>query len=65
MFTLASQSLSGEKMAELFVKSVNKMQDFVTKNNAPFIAKVYQDERVVMWKDAVTLLAEINNLSSP
>ncbi len=38
------------------------MQEFVRNNNAPFIAKVYRDARVEMWKDAPTLLTEINNL---
>ena len=59
MFTLASQNLSGKQMADIFLRSVNKMQEFVRKHPAPFIAKVYRDGRVEMWKDAQTLLDEL------
>ena len=59
MFTLASQNLSGKEMADIFLKSVSKMQEFVRKHPAPFIAKVYRDGRVEMWKDAQTLLNEL------
>lgn len=59
MFTLASQNLSGKEMADIFLKSVSKMQEFVRKHPAPFIAKVYRDGRVEMWKDAQTLLDEL------
>ena len=59
MFTLASQNLSGKQMADIFLKSVNKMQEFVRKHPAPFIAKVYRDGRVEMWKDAQTLKDEV------
>lgn len=64
MFALACQNLPGKKMADIFVQSINKMQEFAFEHNAPFIAKVYRDGRVKMWKDAVTLLEEINNLKS-
>lgn len=59
MFTLVSQNLSGKQMADIFLKSVNKMQEFVRKHPSPFIAKVYRDGRVEMWKDAQTLLDEL------
>lgn len=59
MFTLASQNLSGKEMANIFLKSVSKMQEFVRKHPAPFIAKVYRDGRVEMWKDAQTLVDEL------
>lgn len=52
MFTLASQNLSGKQMADIFVRSANKMQEFARKHPAPFIAKVYRDGQVEMWKDA-------------
>ncbi len=62
MFTLASQNLTGKEMANIFIESITNMQEFVRQNNAPFIAKVYRDNRVKMWKDALTLLDEMNNL---
>ena len=59
MFTLVSQNLSGKQMADIFLGAVTKMQEFVRKHPAPFIAKVYRDGRVEMWKDAQTLLDEL------
>lgn len=59
MFTLASQNLSGKQMADIFLGAVTKMQEFVRTHPAPFIAKVYRDGRVEMWKDAQTLLDEL------
>lgn len=59
MFTLASQNLSGQEMADIFLKSITKMQEFVRQHPAPFIAKVYRNGRVEMWKDAQTLLDEL------
>ena len=59
MFILASQNLSGKQMADIFLRAVTKMQEFVLSYPAPFIAKVYRDGRVEMWKDAQTLLGEL------
>ena len=42
MFTLASQNLSVKEMADIFLKSITKMQEFVRTHPAPFIAKVYR-----------------------
>lgn len=64
MFILASQNLSGKKMADIFLGAVTKMQEFVRKHPAPFIAKVYRDGRVEMWKDAQTLLDELREITS-
>ena len=58
LFVLASQNLSGKQMAEIFLASITKMQEFVRTHSAPFIAKVYRDGRVEMWKDAQALLSE-------
>ncbi len=40
------------------------MQEFVRKNPAPFIAKVYRNNQITLWKDSQMLLAELNLLSS-
>ena len=58
LFVLASQNLSGKQMAEIFLASITKMQEFVRQHPPPFIAKVYRDGRVKMWKDASALLSE-------
>ena len=59
MFILASQNLSGRDMANIFEEAIIKMQDFVRKYPAPFIAKVYRDSRIEMWKDNEELVNEI------
>ncbi|WP_414755549.1 hypothetical protein [Anabaena sp. CCY 9910] len=59
MFTFASQSLSGEEMAEILLKVIVKMQGFVRKHPAPFIAKIYRDGKISMWKDSETLTKEL------
>ncbi|MEM8828403.1 MAG: hypothetical protein AAGE96_03480 [Cyanobacteria bacterium P01_G01_bin.19] len=63
MFTLASQNLIGREMANIFLQSITKMQEFVYKHYAPFIAKVYRNQKVEMWKDASTLLKEARNFN--
>lgn len=59
MFILASQSLSGKDMADIFLKAIVKMQEFVRKHDAPFIAKIYKSGKIEMWKDHQTLLEEL------
>ncbi|GBF82833.1 hypothetical protein [Aphanothece sacrum] len=59
MFVLASQQLSGQDMANIFLKEIVKMQEFVRKNNAPFIAKIYRDKGIEMWKNEQALLDEL------
>lgn len=59
MFVLASQSLSGEEMAAIFLKAIVPMQEFVRKHPAPFIAKIYRDARISMWKDRQKLIEEL------
>ncbi len=61
MFTLASQNLSGEEMANIFEQSIISMQRFIEKNPAPFIAKIYRDSKVKPWKNQEDLLAELDN----
>ena len=50
MFVLVSGNLTGIEMAEIFVKAVPMMKQFVQKTPAPFIAKVYKDGKVHAWK---------------
>lgn len=64
MFILASQSLSGQDMADILIKTIIKMQEFVRKNDAPFIAKIYRDGRIEMWKNHKTLLDELEDWQS-
>ena len=61
MFTLASQSLSGTDMADIFLKAIPELKKFIYGNPAPFIAKVYQGGKVKAWKDDLALVAELND----
>jgi hypothetical protein len=61
MFTLASQSLSGADMADIFLKAIPEMKKLIYENPAPFIAKVYQGGKVKVWKDDLDLVAELND----
>ena len=60
MFTLASKKLSGEETAIAFREALPCMVKFIAENPAPFIAKVYKDGKVSVWKTAQDLLDEIN-----
>ena len=60
MFTFASQKIKGEEMAETLLKSITKIQEFVRKNDAPFIAKIYRDGSLNLWKDHITLNNELS-----
>ena len=59
MFAFASQSISGKDMAAILLKEITLMQEFVRKNPAPFIAKIYRDGKISVWKDNQTLLKEL------
>jgi hypothetical protein len=61
MFTLASQSLSGTDMADIFLNAIPEMKKFIYENPEPFIAKVYQGGKVKAWKDDLALVAELND----
>jgi len=50
MFLLASKNLSGSEMAEVLKKYMLEIQDFARKHSPPFIAKVYKNGKIEMWK---------------
>jgi hypothetical protein len=55
VFTLASQQMTGPEMAEAFVKARHRIKQLARKHQGPFIAKVYRDGTVKMWKGAADL----------
>ena len=61
-FCLANGQLSGDIMAQAFVKGLQKMFRFVRKYEPPFLAKVHTDGRVVMWLDSVEIQKVLENL---
>jgi hypothetical protein len=64
MFILISQGLKGEEMAEIFIKAIDKMEKFVLKHPAPFIAKVSREGKINPWKNSQMLLQEIEQFLS-
>lgn len=48
MFTLASGNLTGEEMAQAFVKALPRIRRFVAKHRPPFIARVTRSGLVSM-----------------
>ncbi|MEB3119741.1 MAG: hypothetical protein VKL41_00780 [Snowella sp.] len=55
VFILVSGNLSTQGMINIFVDVIKKIEKIVRGNSAPFIAKVYKDSRVTIWKNANTL----------
>ena len=58
MFVLVSQNLSGPDMGNSFKRALKSIKKMVKQNQGPFIAKVFRDGRVAMWKSAEALLEE-------
>ena len=55
VFILVSGNLSTQGMIKIFVDAIDKIETIVKGNSAPFIAKVYKDSKVIIWKNANTL----------
>lgn len=56
VFSLASGNLTRQQMADLFVNVLEKLTKFTQGNQAPFIAKIYKDRQVKLWKKRTQLL---------
>ena len=56
VFILWSGNLPSQEIASLFVSIVTKLERFTNNHPAPFIAKIYKDRSVVMWKNRNQLL---------
>ncbi|MGG6295968.1 hypothetical protein ACQ4M4_16390 [Leptolyngbya sp. AN02str] len=56
VFSLVSGNLTRQQMAALFAKSLNQLEKFAKGNQAPFIAKVYRNGRVQLWRSQTQLL---------
>jgi hypothetical protein len=61
MFILVAQRLSGREMSDVFSEAAIKMQALISKHSAPFIAKIYQDGNVKLWKNDEDLLTELED----
>ena len=56
VFILVSGNLTRQQMANLFVEVLEKLKKFTQGNQPPFIAKLYKDGRVELWKNQTQLL---------
>ncbi|MFM2432727.1 MAG: hypothetical protein RLZZ511_3941, partial [Cyanobacteriota bacterium] len=56
VFALVSGQLRRQQMADLFVNILTRLEKFTQSNNPPFIAKIYKDGRMDLWKDQAKLL---------
>jgi len=56
VFILVSGNLTRQQMADLFVKVLPKLEKFTQGNQSPFIAKIYKDGRVDLWRNRTWLL---------
>lgn len=56
VFTLVSGNLSRQQMADLFVEIIPRIGKFSQGNQPPFIAKIYKDGKITLWKNRTQLL---------
>jgi predicted nuclease of predicted toxin-antitoxin system len=56
VFILTSGNLTRQEMAALLVDVLEKLKKFAQGNQAPFIAKVFKERRVELWKTRTQLL---------
>ena len=47
-------------MIDILTKAIVPIQNLVRKHPAPFIAKIYRDSRVEIWRDREALSEELN-----
>ncbi|AKE64945.1 hypothetical protein NIES3806_38270 [Microcystis aeruginosa NIES-3806] len=51
VFVLVSGNLPRQTMINIFVETIDKIEKIIQGNQAPFIAKIYQDFQVKLWKN--------------
>lgn len=56
VFILVPGNLPRQQMANLFVEVLPKLEKFNQSNPSPFIAKLYRDGRIVLWRKHTQLL---------
>jgi predicted nuclease of predicted toxin-antitoxin system len=62
LFALTRQDLNSQAMNDILRIAIPNIQKFVRKYPAPFIAKVYQNGTVKMWRDRSTLRQEVSRI---
>ncbi len=61
LFILASQNLASSEMIDILVQAIEPMKNLVHNHPAPFIAKIYRNHQVAMWRNCEELLSELNS----
>jgi PIN like domain len=54
-FALSCGNLSDDVNAQIIIRALPRILGLIRKYNCPFIAKVYRDSRVEMWKTKADL----------
>lgn len=65
VFALVSGNINTAKMTTIFVSAIEKIDKFAQGNQAPFIAKIYQDSRLELWKNHTALKKVLKPKSNP
>jgi predicted nuclease of predicted toxin-antitoxin system len=61
LFILASQNLASSEMIDILVQVIEPMKNLVHNHPAPFIAKIYRNHQVAIWRSCEELLSELNS----
>lgn len=60
VFVLVSKGITGQSMADTFVKALPSMKRIVAEEQGPFIAKVYSDGSARIWKNEAALSQQLS-----
>jgi predicted nuclease of predicted toxin-antitoxin system len=61
LFILASQNLASVEMIDILVQAIEPMKILVYNHPAPFIAKIYRNHQVEIWRSCEELLSELDS----
>jgi predicted nuclease of predicted toxin-antitoxin system len=61
LFILASQNLASLEMINILVQAIEPMKNLVYNHPAPFIAKIYRNHHVEIWRSREELVSELNS----
>lgn len=62
LFALSRQDLSSSEMNDILRSAIPKIQKIVRQHPAPFIAKIYKDGAVKLWRDRPALLKDLQKI---
>jgi predicted nuclease of predicted toxin-antitoxin system len=55
VFVLVARNLSTQKIIDIFSNTMTRIEQFTENNQAPFMAKIYQNYKVILWRDSDTI----------